>query len=174
MSASGTVVAVHCSPRHEFTKTSMPSIRLLAGLGVDGDAHCGTTVKHRSRVAKDPTQPNLRQVHVVASELHDLLATEGFSVAPGDIGENVTTRGIDVLSLPVGTRMSLGDDAVIELTGARNPCRQLNGFQQGLLDAVRVRGVGAMAIVVTGGIVRAGDVVRVELPRPPHLPLARV
>lgn len=174
MSVNGTIVGVHCNSQHEFTKTSMPSITLLAGLGVEGDAHCGTTVKHRSRVAKDPTQPNLRQVHVVASELHDVLAYEGFRVGPGDMGENITTRGIDVLELPVGSRLHLGEHGVIELTGSRNPCAQLNGLHEGLLDAVRTRGVGAMAVVIKGGVVRAGDAIRVELPDPPHVRLARV
>src|SRR5437660_372398 len=171
---AGVVAAVSRSATHTLTKPNEARIRLLAGLGVEGDAHCGTTVKHRSRVARDPTQPNLRQVHVVASELHDTLASEGFHVAPGDMGENVTTRGIDVLTLPVGTRMRFGADAVIELTGARNPCVQLNGLHEGLLDVVRMRGVGAMAIVIAGGVVCAGDDVHVELPAPPHAPLARV
>lgn len=170
----GAVVGVHLSATHQISKETARAITLIAGLGVEGDAHRGATVQHRSRVAADPTQPNLRQVHVVASELHDALAAEGFQLRPGDMGENVTTRGIEVLALPVGTRLRLGDDAVIELTGSRNPCRQLNGLSAGLLDAVRTRGVGAMAIVLEGGVVRAGDAVEVRLPPLPHVPLARV
>jgi MOSC domain-containing protein YiiM len=165
---------VHRSATHQISKESCEAITLLAGIGVDGDAHSGATVKHRSRVAKDATQPNLRQVHVVASELQDALTSDGFAVGPGDMGENVTTRGIDVLALPVGTRLQFGENAVIELTGSRNPCGQLNGLHEGLLNAARTRGVGAMAIVISGGVVRAGDQVRVELPPLPHEPLARV
>lgn len=134
----------------------------------------GATVQHRSRVARDPTQPNLRQVHLLASELHDALAADGFHVAPGAMGENITTRGIALHTLPTGTRLYLGGDASVETTGLRNPCRQLNGLHAGLLDAVRARNPGVMAIVVDEGVVRAGDVVRVHLPDAPFVPLTRV
>ena len=165
-----------------MTKENQPSIRLLAGLGVEGDAHAGATVKHRSRVARDPTQPNLRQLHLIQAELHDELRRQGFDVSAGQMGENVTTRGIDLLSLPVGARLHLGDTAVVEVTGLRNPCGQLNGVQPGLMaatlgrteDGELVRKAGVMAVVVTGGEVRPDDPIRVELPSAPHRPLDRV
>jgi MOSC domain-containing protein YiiM len=178
----GAVVAVHRSATHTFSKPTVERITLLAGLGVDGDAHSGTTVKHRSRVAADPTQPNLRQVHLIQSELHDDLRAQGYEVAYGQMGENITTRGVDVLALPTGTRLHLGEDAVVEVTGLRNPCRQLNGIADGLLAQVRivdddgrvVSKTGVMGIVVEGGDVRPGDAIRVELPAIPHSPLQRV
>ena len=132
----GTVQAVSCSPTHTFTKPNQESIRLLTGLGVEGDAHLGETVKHRSRVARDPSQPNLRQVHLIHAELHDELRATGFVVSAGQMGENVTTRGIDLLGLPTGTRLRLGKTAVVEVTGLRNPCLQLDRFQPGLMAAV--------------------------------------
>jgi MOSC domain-containing protein YiiM len=177
-----TVVAVAKSPTHDFTKPTHRSIRLIAGLGVEGDAHLGTTVKHRSRVARDPSQPNLRQVHLIHVELLDELTAAGFDVAPGSMGENVTTRGLDLLGLPVGARLRLGSDAVVEITGLRNPCKQLDGFQDGLMSAVLdrdaegnlVRKSGVMAIVVSGGDIRPGDEITVELPAAPHRPLEPV
>jgi MOSC domain-containing protein YiiM len=179
---SATIIAVASSARHRFSKACVARIELVAGLGVAGDAHAGTTVKHRSRVAVDPTAPNLRQVHLILAELFDELRAKGFTVEPGDLGENVTTRGIDVLSLPQGTLLRLGKDAVVEVTGLRNPCAQIERFQPGLLAAVLDRGprgevirkAGIMAIVRAGGIVRPGDTVTADLPPPPHLPLARV
>jgi MOSC domain-containing protein YiiM len=179
---AGVVTAVSRSATHTFSKLSCERIRLLAGLGVEGDAHLGVTVKHRSRVAQDPSQPNLRQVHLIHAELHDELRDAGFRVAAGDMGENVTTRGIDLLGLPVGTRLSLGETAVVEVTGLRNPCRQLDGFQPGLMRAVLdrdadgnvVRKAGIMGIVLIGGEVRAGDALGVELPPRPHRRLQRV
>lgn len=173
---SAAVTAVSLSPSHTFSKRGVERIRLLAGLGVEGDAHLGETVKHRSRVARDPTQPNLRQVHLIHAELHDELNAAGFRVGAGDLGENVTTRGVDLLALPAGTRLHLGDAAVVEVTGLRNPCAQLDGFQQGLTAAVLardehgalVRKAGVMAVVVEGGEVRPGDPIGVELPPEPH------
>lgn len=173
------VAAVSRSSSHSFSKPNQDSIHLLAGLGIEGDAHLGTTVKHRSRVAKDPTQPNLRQVHLIHAELFDELAERGFAVAAGDMGENVTTRGIDLLSLPPGARLLLGERAVIEVTGLRNPCVQIDRFQKGLMKAVLgkddqgnvIRKSGIMAIVLEGGEVRPGDAIRVELPAEPHRPL---
>ncbi|HET7795149.1 MAG TPA: MOSC domain-containing protein [Rhizobacter sp.] len=176
------ITSVSLSAAHSFSKNAASQIRLLAGLGVEGDAHCGVTVKHRSRVARDPMQPNLRQVHLVHAELFEELAAQGFAISPGQIGENVTTRGIALLDLPVGTRLQLGESAVIELTGLRNPCEQLNSFQPGLTAAVLgrtpegklVRKAGVMGIVVTGGTVRTGDAIRVSLPAHPHRELERV
>jgi MOSC domain-containing protein YiiM len=176
------VTAVSRAAAHEFSKGNQECVRLLEGLGVEGDAHLGRTVQHRSRVAKDPTQPNLRQVHLIHEELHDELNANGFSVSPGDMGENVTTRGLDLLGLPRGAKLSLGDTAVVEVTGLRNPCAQLDRFQAGLMAAVLdrddegglVRKSGVMAVVLTGGEVRPGDSISVELPPPPHRPLDRV
>jgi MOSC domain-containing protein YiiM len=176
------VVAVARHGAHAFSKPPAEAIRLLAGLGVEGDAHCGATVKHRSRVAQDPTQPNLRQVHLLHEELFAELAGKGFAVAAGAIGENVTTRGIDLLGLPVGARLRLGAEAVVEITGLRNPCAQLDRHAQGLLAAVLdrdaegrlVRKAGIMGVVVTGGVVRPGDAIAVTLPPPPHRRLERV
>ncbi|WP_209305471.1 MOSC domain-containing protein [Blastococcus sp. CT_GayMR20] len=157
-------------------------IRLLAGLGVEGDAHAGRTVQHLSRVARDPTAPNLRQVHLIHAELHDELRARGFVVQPGDMGENVMTRGVDLLGLPTGARLRLGDDAVVEITGLRNPCVQLDRFQRGLMGAVLdrdadgklIRKAGVMAVVLAGGDVRVGDAISLELPPRPHEPLDRV
>ncbi len=176
------VVAVARSARHTFSKNTDTAIRLLAGLGVEGDAHAGETVKHRSRVAADPTQPNLRQVHLVHAELFEELGERGFAVAPGDIGENVTTRGLALLALPTGTRLHLGGTAVVEVTGLRNPCAQLDSFRPGLMAAVLdrdaagrlVRKAGIMGVVLVGGEVRPGDPIRVTLPPEPHRPLERV
>ncbi|MBJ6124508.1 MOSC domain-containing protein [Microvirga splendida] len=173
------VTAVSRSSSHSFSKPNRDSIRLLAGLGIEGDAHLGTTVKHRSRVAKDPTQPNLRQVHLIHEELFDELEAKGFAVSAGDMGENVTTRGIDLLGLPAGARLLLGENAVVEVTGLRNPCVQIDRFQKGLMKAVLdkdaqgnlIRKSGIMGVVIEGGDVRPGDAVRVQLPPEPHRPL---
>lgn len=178
----GVVVAVSRSARHTFSKPTQDGIRLLAGLGIEGDAHMGETVKHRSRVRQDPTQPNLRQVHLIHAELFDELREKGFTVAAGQMGENITTRGVDLLGLPTGARLHIGAEAVVEVTGLRNPCAQLDAFQPGLLAAVLdrdadgnlVRKAGIMGIVVAGGEVRPGDAIRVELPPEPHHPLEKV
>jgi MOSC domain-containing protein YiiM len=179
---SAVVTAVSCSPTHSFSKPNQDCIRLLAGLGVEGDAHLGTKVKHRSRVKKDPSQPNLRQVHLIHAELHDELKASGFDVSAGDLGENVTTRGIDLLSLPAGARLLIGAAALIEVTGLRNPCVQIDRFRKGLMKAVLgkddhgnlVRKSGIMGVVLEGGEVKPGDAIRVELPPVPHQPLAVV
>jgi MOSC domain-containing protein YiiM len=176
------VTAVSRNSEYSFTKPNRESITLLAGLGVEGDVHAGVTVKHRSRVAQDPTQPNLRQVHLIHEELFAELAGAGFTVAPGELGENVTTRGIDLLALPVGTLLRLGGEAVVEVTGLRNPCLQIDHFQDGLLKQVVrrdaaggiVRKAGIMSVVREGGVVRPGDAIGVELPVGPHRPLDRV
>jgi hypothetical protein len=180
--SSGVVTAVSRSATHTLSKPSEDSIRLTAGLGVDGDAHRGATVRHRSRVAKDPTAPNLRQVHLIHAELHDELREGGFILAPGQMGENVTTRGIDLLGLPAGARLRLGMEAVIEVTGLRNPCAQLNKLQPGLMAATLardaagnlIRKAGIMGIVVAGGVVRPGDGITIELPPLPHRKLEPV
>jgi MOSC domain-containing protein YiiM len=179
---AGVVTAVSRSPAHTLSKPNQDGIRLLAGLGVEGDAHLGETVKHRSRVARDPSQPNLRQVHLLHAELHDELRAAGFAVSAGQMGENVTTRGVDLLGLPAGTRLHLGEQAVVEVTGLRNPCVQLDRIQPGLMAATLgrdgrgrlVRKAGVMAIVLAGGEVRPGDPARVELPPGPHRPLEPV
>lgn len=176
-----TVVAVHSSTSHSFSKPTRESITLLEGLGVAGDAHCGATVQHRSRVAADPSQPNVRQVHLMHAELFDALREKGHAVDPGDLGENITTRGVDLLALPVGARLRFGD-AVVTITGLRNPCQQINDFQSGLLKQVVgtdgegnvVRLAGVMGIVSRGGKVAAGDAIGIELPPTPHFPLTRV
>ena len=178
---TGRVVAVHRSPTHSFSKPTVDRIRLLEGLGVEGDAHCGTTVQHRSRVRYNPAQPNLRQVHLIHAELFDDLAALGHDVAPGDLGENVTTRGLDLLGLPVGARLAIGD-AVITVTGLRNPCKQIDAFQDGLLgqvvrtldDGTVERLTGVMGIVSRGGDVAAGDEVAVDLPAGRHYRLTQV
>jgi MOSC domain-containing protein YiiM len=178
----GVVTTVSRSAAHTMAKLPRVTIRLLAGLGVEGDAHAGETVKHRSRVARDPTLPNLRQVHLIHSELYDELTASGYAVTPGELGENVTTRGLDLLALPTGTKLRLGAAAVIEITGLRNPCVQLDGLQPGLMAATLeraesgelVRKAGVMAIVLAGGDVRPGDPIGVELPSGPRLPLEPV
>jgi hypothetical protein len=176
------VTAVSRSANHTFSKPNQDDIRLIAGLGVEGDAHSGMTVKHRSRVARDPTQPNLRQIHLIHGELHDELGAAGFALVPGQLGENVTTRGLDLLALPAGARLHLGEAAVVEVTGLRNPCLQLNAIHPGLMaatlgrdeDSNLIRKAGIMAVVVVGGTVRAGDLIAVALPPEPHRKLAPV
>lgn len=180
--SSGTVIAVSHDAAHACSKSVEPSIRLLAGLGVEGDAHLGVLVQHRSRVATDPNQPNLRQVHLIHAELFDELRDRGFHVSAGQMGENVSTSGLDLLGLPTGTRLHLGRTAVVEVTGLRNPCKQLDRFQPGLMAAVLgrddrgrlVRKAGIMAVVLSGGEVRPGDAIRLELPPEPHRALERV
>lgn len=178
----GRVVAVALRKGHHFSKTPAFNIRLVKGIGVDGDAHAGVTVKHRSRVRRDPTQPNLRQVHLIHAELFDELRAKGFSVQPADLGENVTTRGVDLLSLPTGAVLHIGDAAQVQLTGLRNPCSQIDDFQSGLLAATLdrspeghlIRKAGVMGVVLADGEVRAGDSIRVELPPAPGRPLQPV
>ena len=178
---TGQVAAVHRSSEHGFSKQPQDAITLVEGIGVSGDAHAGTTVQHRSRVAADPSQPNLRQVHLIHGELFDALREAGHAVEPGQLGENITTRGVDLLALPVGARLLIGE-AVITVTGLRNPCQQINDFQPGLLkrlvhtdgDGAVVRLAGVMGIVSRGGSVAPGDPIEVQLPPSPHFPLTRV
>ncbi len=177
--ANGFVVAVARNDKHGFSKTPAAAITIVAGLGVEGDAHQGITVQHRSRVAADPTQPNLRQVHLIHTELFEELGEKGFKVTPGDMGENIATRGIDLLGLPRGSLLRVGRQVVLEVTGLRNPCAQIKRFQSGLLGAVLGRGpngevirkAGIMTVVRRGGVIQPKDVIAVDLPSPPHLPL---
>tara|TARA_R110002110_G_scaffold98677_7_gene252510 strand:+ start:1062 stop:1604 length:543 start_codon:yes stop_codon:yes gene_type:complete len=179
---SASVVALARDGAHNFSKTLCTEITLIAGLGVEGDAHLGVTVKHRSRVARDPSQPNLRQVHLIHAELHDELVAAGFAVEAGDMGENITTRGLDLLGLPTGARLHIGADAIVEVTGLRNPCVQIDRFQKGMMQACLdkdadgnlIRKAGVMSIVLAGGVVRLGDTIRVELPAGAHNPLVAV
>jgi len=176
------VTAVCGSPSHSMAKEPLTSIRLLTGIGVEGDAHSRSKVQHRSRVARNPDQPNLRQVHLIHAELHDELAESTFVIGPGEMGENITTRGVDLLALSTGTRLRLGQDAILEVTGLRNPCAQLNGVRKGLMAATIekdasgnvCRKAGVMAIVVKDGIVKAGDTIAIESPTGDHRPLQPV
>lgn len=176
------IVAVARDGAHRFSKQPVEDITLVEGLGVEGDAHAGVTVKHRSRVARDPTQPNLRQVHLLQAELLAELAARGFDVAPGDIGENVLTEGIDLLALPTGARLRLGRSAIVEVTGLRNPCAQLDRFRPGLMQAVLdraadgtlIRKAGIMGVVLRGGVLRVGDAIGVEAPAGEHRALQPV
>lgn len=178
---SGVVIAVSKSDKHTFSKENCNSIKLLKGLGVEGDAHLGKTVKHRSRVAKNPNQPNLRQVHLIHSELLDELK-DRFNVTAGQMGENITTKGIDLLELPRDSLLYIGETAVIKITGLRNPCVQIDQFKSGLMNAVLdrdqhgnlIRKAGIMSIVLESGEVHPGDQIRIQLPPLPHTPLERV
>lgn len=179
---AGAVVAVHRSGEHSFSKLRVDGVTLIAGMGVDGDAHHGARVQHRSRVKIDPDQPNLRQVHLIHRELFDQLESLGYSVRPGDLGENITTEGIDLLSFPIGTVLRFGSEALIALTGLRNPCKQIDDFKSGLLANVvdrtasgeLVRKAGVMGVVVQSGAVHSSDEIRVSLPPRPHTPLVPV
>jgi MOSC domain-containing protein YiiM len=176
------VVAVSRDSDHQFSKPAVDEILLVEGWGVDGDAHAGVTVQHLSRMARDSSQPNLRQVHLIHAELFDEVATAGYSVKPGQMGENVTTRGIDLLRLPTNTLLRFGETAVVRVTGLRNPCAQINGFEPGLLREVLGRAEdgsverkgGVMGVVVVGGMIRAGDIIHAEIPNGEALPLAPV
>ena len=176
------ITSVSRSSEHTFTKPNETTISLVAGLGVSGDAHMGETVKHRSHIRKFGHIPNLRQVHLIHEELFEELHAGGFNLRPGSIGENVTTRGIDLLALPTGARLRLGAEAVIEITGLRNPCRQIEAYQTGLLQAVLghdangnlIRKTGVMAVVITGGEVGVGDAIAVTLPAGEQRPLMPV
>lgn len=177
-----TVISLSLSGSHTFSKPTRQSIRLLKGLGVEGDAHCGRSVKHRSRVKADPTQPNLRQVHLIHSELLEKLRTKGFDLHPGDLGENILTQGIDLLSLPRNTILKIGSEAIVQVEGLRNPCHQIDSFSTGLLTEVIettpegkvIKKVGIMGTVLEGGTINIGDKILVELPPEPHLVLERV
>lgn len=179
---SARVLAVHLSPTQTFSKQAVPSVRLVAGLGVDGDAHSGATVKHRSRIARDPSQPNLRQVHLLHVELLEELRLQGHPVEPGSIGENLTTSGLDLLALPQGTKLHIGADAIVVITGLRNPCAQLDNFSPGLTEAVLdrspdgqlVRKSGVMGVVEGSCAVAPGDPITVVILPGAQLPLKPV
>ena len=179
---SATIIALASDPAHQFSKEPTASLTLLAGLGVKGDAHAGRTVQHLSRMAKDPGLPNLRQIHLIHAELFEELAGQGFAIEPGQMGENITTRGIDLLGLSAGTRLRLGDTALIEITGLRNPCHQLNGLAPGLMAATLdrdaegelIRKAGVMAVVITGGEIVGGDAIKLESVPLVHEPLGPV
>jgi MOSC domain-containing protein YiiM len=184
--AEASVVAVHRAPEYQFSKDTTDSITLLAGLGVEGDAHLGATVQHRSRVASDPNQPNLRQVHLVMSELLDEVRTAGTSIDNGQLGENITTSGIDLIGLPVGSVLRIGPDALVALTGLRNPCKQIRDVGEGVLKMMFVDGeeygrpgeqvgrTGVMGVVLTGGEVRSNDTIKIRYPAGPHTPMQKV
>jgi len=183
MQMEGEVLAVSRAPQHGFAKQPQLAIRLIAGEGVEGDAHRGITVQHLYQVRRDPRQPNLCQVHLFATEMLVELKAAGYDLSPGEIGENVLTRGIDLLALPTRTLLRLGVEAVVEVTGVRTPCSQIDGYRQGLQthlwgprDATgkRPRRAGVMAVVISGGDVLPGDAIRVELPPLPHVPLGPV
>jgi MOSC domain-containing protein YiiM len=170
------VVAVSKDGQHRFRKRPCDQITLLAGIGIAGDAHAGVTVQHRSRAARDPAQPNLRQVHLLPREFFDEARAKGYELAPGDLGENVLTQGLDVLTLSRDTLLHIGAQAIVRVTGLRNPCTQIDRFRKGLLKVALgrdengqvVRKAGAMGVVTSGGIIRPGDLIEVELPAPPH------
>lgn len=178
----GVVRSVARSREHRFSKEPALSITLRAGFGVEGDAHAGATVQHRSRVAADPTQPNLRQVHLLHHEFLAYAREHGYDVKAGDMGENILTEGLDLLALPRDTLLRVGPDAVVRITGLRNPCRQIDHFRQGLLqlavgrdaDGSIVRRAGVMGVVTAGGTVSPGHQIHVDLPAPPHHRLDRV
>ncbi len=176
------VTAVSFSPEYTFSKPTRDAITLIAGFGVEGDAHAGELVKHRYLVRTDATQPNLRQVHLIDHELFALLAEQGHDVAPGELGENIAVQGVDMASLPTGTILQLGDEATVELTGLRNPCAQIDDFQEGLMKRLMyqdengntVRLGGVMTVVLIGGVVKPGDSVTVDIPPEPHEPLVYI
>ena len=178
----GTVASVHRSTDHGFTKDAVDGVELVAGIGVDGDAHAGSTDQHLSRKRRDPTRPNLRQVHLVTAELHDELRAAGFDLEHGGFGENLVTRGVPLGELPVGTTLAVGDDALLALTGFRDPCSQIDAHRPGLRAAVtfdpgegpKLFRDGVMAVVVRSGTVRAGDAIRVAFPPEPHHPMRKV
>jgi MOSC domain-containing protein YiiM len=165
------VIAVHCDDRHRFSKPSRLSIRLIAGYGIEGDAHAGRFIQHRYQARQKPEMPNNRQVHLIHSELFDEMRGLGFAVRPGDLGENITTRGLDLIGLPLGTLLRLGDSAVVELTGLRTPCGYIDKFQKGLKRAMIVKSqhavtfrAGVLGVVNSSGNVAAHDAISVKMP----------
>jgi MOSC domain-containing protein YiiM len=179
---TGLVTSLHCDSGHHFSKPAVTDAVFLAGIGIEGDAHAGATTQHLSRQKKDASRPNLRQVHLVASELHEELRADGFDVPFGAFGENLTTSGLDLGALPVGSTLRLGDDVIIALTGFRDPCSQIDKFHQGLRAAVSFKPEsgpqlfrnGVMSVVVRGGTVHVGDTIKVALPAEPHQLMRKV
>lgn len=178
----GQVTSLHCDSEHNFSKPPVLEAMFLAGVGIEGDAHSGATTQHLSRQKKDASRPNLRQVHLVASELHEELRSDGFDVPFGAFGENLTTSGLDLGALPAGSTLRLGDEVILSLTGFRDPCSQIDKFQAGLRSAVSFKPEtgpqlfrnGVMSVVVRGGTVRVGDTIKVALPPEPHQPMQKV
>jgi len=172
MEAQPRVIAVAAKPEPGVGKVLREVITLVAGHGVEGDYHAGPFVRHRSRAARAPDLPNRRQVHLIHAELFDEVAALGIDVRPGQMGENITTRGLALMDLSPGTRLHLGSIAVVEITGCRNPCNQLDAIDPRLLpevarkaaDGTIARRAGIMGIVVQGGPVRPGDPIHVEVP----------
>lgn len=179
---TGLVTSLHCDSGHHFSKPAVTDAVFLAGIGIEGDAHAGATTPHLSRQKKDASRPNLRQVHLVASELHEELRADGFDVPFGAFGENLTTSGLELGALPVGSTLRLGDDVIIALTGFRDPCSQIDKFHQGLRAAVSFKPEsgpqlfrnGVMSVVIRGGTVHVGDTIKVALPAEPHQPMQKV
>jgi MOSC domain-containing protein YiiM len=182
MTDSPLVVAVCSSPNHNFSKFVREKIYIISGIGVENDVHSGKKVKHRSRVTQNPNQPNLRQVHLIHVELFEELKQKGFEISCGEIGENITTKNLDLLNLPRNTILEIGATAKIKVTGLRNPCYQLNDLQDGLMNAVLeinnngelIRKAGIMGIVIKSGEIKAGDLIKIELPNEPFEKLERV
>jgi len=177
------ILSVSLNPQHGFSKQPQANIRLIANEGIEGDAHCGPTTQHLYLKRKDPTLPNLAQVHLIAAELLEELAAKGFALNPGDFGENILTTGLDLLTLPTGTLLHLGPEAIVEVTGLRTPCSQIDDFRTGLQQQVwgprdatnqKTRRAGIMATVQTGGLVHPQDPIRITLPSEPHIPLGPV
>ena len=172
---TGSVVAVSRSAKHGFSKEVQTSITLLAGRGVEGDAHAGETVQHLYRVKLDPTAPNLAQVHFLHAELLDEMGPQGYALAPGAMGENVLTQGLDLLGMPTGALFRIGE-AVVEISGIRDPCKKIDALGKGLTkrlfdraaDGMLMRKAGIMGVVRQGGAIRPGDTIEVELPPGPH------
>jgi MOSC domain-containing protein YiiM len=178
-----TIFAISRAAQHGFSKQPQPSLRLIAGEGIEGDAHRGVTTQHLYLKRKDPTLPNLCQVHLIASELLEELAVKGFALEPGELGENILTSGIELLALPRGTLLHLGQEAIVEVTGLRTPCSQIDGHRKGLQEHLwgerdatgkRPRRAGIMSIVLSGGVIHPNDAIRVTLPPGPHQPLGPV
>lgn len=173
--SSPIVIAVASDSKHNIIKPIRESVRLIAGWGVEGDAHAGKTVQHRYDKRRNPDAPNLRQVHLMHSELFDQVSGLGLSVKPGQMGENITTRHIDILNLPRGTQLRIGE-AVIEITGLRNPCKYLNQIAPGLLkaclgkheDGTNFPHSGVMGVILADGEVKAGDEIHIITPPKPH------
>ena len=179
ITTEGIVAGVFVSGGHTFSKSERYSVTLLQGLGIEGDAHCGSTVQHLSDRKKNSTRSNLRQLHLIQSELIEELNATGFDVRPGDLGENITTGQIDLPALPQGTLLRIGDTAVVEITGLRTPCFKIERFRKGLRSAVTEHRHGGpatlkgalMAIVVAGGVVNRDD--RIGVIIPPAVRIAR-
>ena len=141
---------------------------------MEGDAHAGPFVRHRHLARRHPKMPNLRQVHLIPSELFQALRADGYELRPGDLGENILTAGLDLEALPLGTILKLGAEAAIELTGLRTPCVLIDRFKPGLKRRMLVEEYGrprfrcgVMAVVRSSGRISTGDAIAVRLPSEP-------